>query len=276
MSLERVTPIDIRQILHTINLSGRPSISNDTLMYCKQLFNHGISLNLIQMNPAASLTIRHAGGIERSRERVLSEDEIKCLLPTLKNNNHQFTRENYIAVLLLLMLGVRKNELLTAKWADFNFESNIWSLARERNNKGASIDIPLPHQTLTFLNELKIRACGSDYLFPNRRKSKRADHVSADTLNHALSKMFGKQTQTSETNNILGKLGIEYFTVHDLRRTCRTLLAKIGVEGHIAERCLNHKIRGIEAIYNQHDYFDERKVALQKLADYLEGLVILA
>jgi len=52
-------------------------------------------------------------------------------------------------------------------------------------------------------------------------------------------------------------------------------LAKIGVEGHIAERCLNHKIRGIEAIYNQHDYFDEIKVALQKLADYLEELVIL-
>jgi integrase len=64
-----------------------------------------------------------------------------------------------------------------------------------------------------------------------------------------------------------------HFTVHDLRRTCRTLLAKQGTLGHVAERCLNHKLKGVEGIYNQHDYFEERKKALDKLAAHLKNII---
>lgn len=66
---------------------------------------------------------------------------------------------------------------------------------------------------------------------------------------------------------------IQHFSVHDLRRTCRTMLAQIGVTSLIAERCLNHKLKGVEGIYNKHDYFDERKEALEKLAEYLKNLI---
>jgi integrase len=64
-----------------------------------------------------------------------------------------------------------------------------------------------------------------------------------------------------------------HFTVHDLRRTCRTLLAKQGTLGHVAERYLNHKLKGVEGIYNQHDYFEERKKALDKLAAHLKNII---
>lgn len=62
--------------------------------------------------------------------------------------------------------------------------------------------------------------------------------------------------------------------MHDLRRTCRTLLASIGVPGHVAERCLNHKLKGVEGIYDQYDYFDERRAALSNLSEQLESLNI--
>ena len=64
-----------------------------------------------------------------------------------------------------------------------------------------------------------------------------------------------------------------HFTVHDLRRTCRTLLAKQGTLGHVAERCLNHKLKGVEGIYNQHDYFEERKEALNTLSKSLQTII---
>ncbi len=51
------------------------------------------------------------------------------------------------------------------------------------------------------------------------------------------------------------------------------LLAEIGIPGHVAERCLNHKLKGVEGIYNRHDYFAERKEALGTLADYLKSAV---
>ncbi len=65
---------------------------------------------------------------------------------------------------------------------------------------------------------------------------------------------------------------LEHFTVHDLRRTFRSLAAAEGVPGHVAERCLNHKLKGVEGIYDRYDYFDERKKAHQQVADRIEPI----
>jgi len=66
-------------------------------------------------------------------------------------------------------------------------------------------------------------------------------------------------------------INIEYFTVHDFRRTARTHIEALGFPPHIGERCINHKIKGVEGVYNRYDYFEERKQALQALADFLES-----
>ena len=66
---------------------------------------------------------------------------------------------------------------------------------------------------------------------------------------------------------------VAHFTVHDLRRTCRSLLARNGIAGHVAERCLNHKLKGVEGIYDRYDYLDERKSALTQIAHILEPLI---
>jgi len=55
----------------------------------------------------------------------------------------------------------------------------------------------------------------------------------------------------------MGKL--EHFTAHDLRRTFHSHAASLGIAGNVAERCLNHKLKGVEGIYDRHDYFEERR-----------------
>ena len=57
-------------------------------------------------------------------------------------------------------------------------------------------------------------------------------------------------------------------------RTFPRLLAKLGTPDHVAERCLNQKLKGVEGIYNRHDYFDERREALTKLALIVSSLQI--
>lgn len=69
------------------------------------------------------------------------------------------------------------------------------------------------------------------------------------------------------------KVSVEHFTVHDLRRTCRSLLVAEGIPGHVAERCLNHKLKGVEGIYDRYDYFEERFEALNKIAQKLAPLI---
>lgn len=97
-------------------------------------------------------------------------------------------------------------------------------------------------------------------------------HMGKDTLNRAISKLFGREPgRAVQPENKMGDF--EHFTVHDLRRTCRSLLASIGVPGHVAERCLNHKIQGVEGIYNRHDYFDERKEAMNQLAQKIAPII---
>ena len=103
---------------------------------------------------------------------------------------------------------------------------------------------------IEWLNRLRVLAAGSEYVFPKRRRDprERVPHVGIDTLNVALLRV---------------KHGLLHFTLHDLRRTARTHLAALGVRREVAERCLGHRLRGVEGTYDRHDYFRERRVAIE-------------
>lgn len=167
----------------------------------------------------------------------------------------------------MILLGVRKTELTESKWTEYKLEDSKWVLPADRSKTGKEIAIPLSPLALDFLNELKVRACGSDYVFPNRRVSKSL-RMGKDTLNRAIAKLFG-QEPGKKIQPLNRMENLEYFTVHDLRRTCRSLLASLSVPPHIAERCLNHKIEGVQGVYDRYDYFVERKQALNHLSNHL-------
>ncbi|WP_312241704.1 tyrosine-type recombinase/integrase [Pantoea sp.] len=268
VSLMKVTPIDVRSIIQKITASDRPTTANDALLYMKQLFNHAIKLGLVQNNPATAFRVNDAGGIEKSRERALSLDEIAHVFKVFREHSDSFPRDNYLACALLLLLAVRKSELTEAPWSEFNLEDKKWSLPKERSKSGVGIVIPLPPLAIEILEELKVRAWDSPYVFPNRRTSKN-QHMGKDTLNRAIAKLFGVEPgKKKKPKNVMGD--IEYFTVHDLRRTSRSLLASLSIPPHVAERCLNHKLKGVEGIYDRYDYFDERKNAIENLGEKLE------
>ncbi|WP_367278121.1 tyrosine-type recombinase/integrase [uncultured Photobacterium sp.] len=274
LAIKDVNPRDVRDIIQRILVSGRPTTANQTLMYAKQLFRHAVKLNLITYNPAQAFTQTDAGGVQEGRARALTFEEIGATFEVFRKHNDIFTRENYLACCLLLTLGVRKGELISAKWEQFDITNRLWHMLEE-NKTRVAITIPLPEITIKWLEELHTRACGSEYVFPARRASKRRAYISDDTLNHALAKIFGKKVDSKKQPypNYLEEAGIEHFTIHDFRRTCRSLLARLGVQGHVAERCLNHKVKGVEGIYNRHDYLDERREALELLAKTLKPLI---
>ncbi|WP_423185362.1 tyrosine-type recombinase/integrase [Alishewanella sp. d11] len=270
-SPNKVVARDIQFIIETITESGRPTTANDALLYLKQLFNHGIKLDVVGANPASAFNVSDAGGVEQSKDRALTLEELTQVFKVFRENTDSFARENYLACALLVTLGVRKSELTEASWQEIDLKAGIWELPKARSKSGVGITIPLPELCVTWFKELEIRAAGSPYVFPNRRSSKNP-HMGADTLNRAITKLFGHEAgKKKQPPNKMGD--IQHFSVHDLRRTCRTLLAQLGVPGYVAERCLNHKLQGVEGIYNQHDYFDERKEALASLANYLRQII---
>lgn len=265
LKIQDVTALDVREVIHRVRDSGRPTIANDTLGYMKQLFNHAVKLELTANNPAFPFTINDAGGIEESRARALKLDEIAHVFKVFRKHLDSFGRDNYLSCCLFLVLGNRKSELCEAPWSEFDLEQHIWHLPETRVKTGIPISIPLPDQAMEWLSELKVRSLGSEYVFPARRRSKRP-HMGPDTLNRAISKLFGREPgRKVQPPNMMGD--IKHFTVHDLRRTFRTQASAVGTPRRIARLCTNHRQGGVDGTYDRYEYFDERRVAHQKIAD---------
>ncbi len=255
MFVEDVTGKHINDMYQKDLIRGYPSSTNKLREYTRRVFGYATAQSIIPYNPAQWLDVSYAGGKQEPRERNLSREELTVLFTDMAAAKG-FGRDNYLTVKLLLMLCVRKSELIKALKSEFNLEGEIWALVKHRTKTKSAIDIPLPAQAIEALNELFIRSADSDNLLPSRSSQhKKLPHISEATLNKALKKI---------TN-------INHFTVHDLRRTAKTKLQEMGIDEFISERCLNHSISGVAGTYGRHDFFDDRKKALQLWANYIES-----
>lgn len=266
LAINVVRPHHIDGVLTKIVEAGAPTVANDAMRYLFRMFHFAAKRRWTESNPVAGFDISDAGGTETPRERWLSFEDLTTLAQDMRKTVN-FGRNNELAVWLLLALCVRKMELLSAKSADFDIERGLWKLQPSRTKTRSYIEIPLAPQVIAWLEEARIFACGSEYLFPARRlirmkngqhRTNRFEHVGPDTLNVALKR--------------LPLTGIEHFTVHDMRRTARTHLGALGVDPFVAERALNHKLRGTQGIYDRHDYLPQRRQALHQWAELLGAI----
>jgi integrase len=67
--------------------------------------------------------------------------------------------------------------------------------------------------------------------------------------------------------------GVCGWTLHDLRRTARSLMSRAGVQTDYAERCLGHVISGVRGVYDCWEYLPEKRTAYDKLAALIERIV---
>jgi len=254
MKVRDVKPADIDALLQKVVKRGAPTVANDVLRWVRRMFDFAIKRHLCEFNPAAAFDPGDAGGKEEARDRALSRSELVTFFEAM-GKAQGFSRENELALKLLLLLAVRKQELTAAPWEEFDLDAAVWNLPAERTKTGVAIAIPLPAVSVEWLRELHRLACGSHYVFPARKMQHRMiPHIHENTLNVALAKV---------------KHGLPPFTIHDLRRTARTHLAGLGVPPHVAEKVLNHKFKGVEGRYDRYDYFEERRAALNAWAGVL-------
>ncbi len=251
-----ITPEEAARLLGRVSRDA-PTAANDLLRYMKRIFRFGVRRRRLTVSPVCDFNSRDAGGVERHRDRALSQDELVKFLEAMRKSD-SFGGQNYLVVKLLLALGVRKGELIKATWDEFDLDgpSPTWHLPSTRSKMKRGIRVPLVPAVVEWLKALRMVAGSSQYVLPQRRRDphQRYQHVGMDTINAALAQLDH---------------GLEHFTVHDLRRTMRTHLAALGVRSEVAERCLNHQLRGVEGVYNTHDYFEERRSALNAWTNLL-------
>lgn len=258
MAVEDVRPAHVDKVLQDVIERGSPTVANDVLRMLKRVFDYAVVRGIIEVNPAISFGSKDAGGKEEGRKRALTREELVLFFKALRRGRC-ISRENELTFKIILALGVRKMELCAAEWSEFDLELGVWRLPGVRAKNGDDIDIPLPAPVIEWIKEIRLFAGDSHWLIPARR-ARTTSHVSRATLNMVMPSVLKEMP------------GVEPFSIHDLRRTMRTQMAALGIDPVIAERCLNHKIAGIEGIYNRHQYFDERKAALAQWCDLLVAL----
>jgi integrase len=239
----------------------------------KQVFAVALDHDLIETLPGFPRD--KPGGVERPRERVLSDDEIGTLWRTLDaltppgKRGRGITRPLALALKIALVTAQRRGEIATARWSDL-IEIDIvdgtgkrgrrkaWHIAETKTD--AAHTLPLSPLALRLLDELREHAGVSPYWLPN-------------ALNPTASADDRARTITAAANRIREVVGIGEWTPHDLRRTARTGMAALGVSDAVGERVLNHAVgNAMLRVYNKHTYIGEMADALDRWAAHIEEI----
>lgn len=265
-----VEPLALVDIVERVTVKSR-HVARLVLIALREVFGHGIARHVLVSDPSAHIkSSAIIGPRPTSRTRImLSEQELRHMLPSLSAMGTQ----NALMVKILLGTATRISELVCAQWKDVDFVNRLWTIPAEnikgrrvKASKGEDVKnfvIPLTVQVTECFLELQSLAFGSSYVLPirSRKKAVGDSHMEPVTLNAAIN---------SFCKNIMGDK-CRRFTPHDLRSTARSYLGAMGIGLLIAERCLNHSLGGLVAVYDQHDYLDERRQALTLLSNFIEA-----
>ena len=230
--------------------------SNYTAERVRQLialvFDYAILHSLDERNPARAA--RGAIVVPPTKQySALTGKEIKRLLTAIRESGGRpGTR---IALELLALTFVRKNELLHATWDEIDFDSAEWRIPGERMKMRDPHVVPLAAQAVKLFKRQKALASGSRFVFP-----------SVSSLVRPLS--------DTALNNAIKRLGWDSFSPHGFRRTASTMLNERGWSPDVIERQLAHRERNrIRATYNKATYLPERKQMMQAWADHVDALM---
>lgn len=250
-------------VVALVEAVGKKSVNVAELVFTavSEIFKHGLARHVVTANPCAGISVSAiCGKPEPKRQRLkLTEDELRVILPALPG----IGAENALAVKIQLATCVRLGELAKAEWEHVDLDRAEWFVPDQNSKTGRGFTIPLPPAVVGWFRELEPFACGSRFVLPARQVRR--------TRNHGREVHFEQRAMNAMLHKLCEKLGdkVRRFTPHDLRSTARSHLAALGVNILVAERCLNHSLGGLIAIYDQHDYMTERRAALELWTDFI-------
>ena len=262
-----VTTADVVALIETVGERSQ-SVAELVFTAISEIFKHGIARHVVTGNPCAMISVSAiVGKAEPKRQRLkLTEAELRALLPALPT----IGPENALTVKILLATCVRIGELARAQWAHVDFERGLWFIPDANSKTGRGFTVPLVPAVAGWFKELQTFACGSSYVLPARQQRRRQPqggetHFEPRALNAMLHKLCDRREAAGNP--------VRRFTPHDLRSTARSWLTSetIGASLIVAERCLNHTLGGLLAVYDQHDYMTERRTVLERWTDFFQA-----
>lgn len=215
--------------------------------------------------------------ITGKRDRVLSPDELRSILPllvypapaALKMKMDPEFDVRPLAIKFILLTGARLREVSAARWGHIDFEARTWFKPRIKSVRGGlrSQLLPVSGAVIALLQGIPghLGRAPEDLIFPSA---------------------MGTQLDNWEriTGAIMRETGTAGWHRHDLRRTSATIMRSVGVELSTIDRILGHRTdhrreeasRAVDAYLSDIDLTgiaeDPQRQALEKLADTYERI----
>lgn len=247
---------DVIDLLDGIVDSGRGITANRVLAHLRAFLNWCVERDVLEFNPATSVKPPVP---EVKRDRVLSDDEIRLFWQACEAVGQPFGPMGK----LLVLTGQRRGEV--AAITDGELAAGKWNLPKERTKNKRPHTLPLSSGARRVLSSVERIESKRGYLFTTTGKTP----VSGFSKAHKAiaEKMVELAGEGAE---------IEPWRWHDLRRTCATGLARLGVPVRVTEAVLNHVSGtggGIVEVYQRHDYASEKAHAMELWAQAVADIV---
>lgn len=251
---------DVLDLLDSIVDSGREVTANRVRAYLSGFFNWCIERGVVEVSPVAGVK---PPAKEVSRDRVLSDDEIRWLWQACGEVGQPWGPMTK----LLLLTGQRRSEV--SGMTDREVTGETWHLSPDRTKNGKPHDVHLTDSALGILEGMERIKGSSGYVFTTTGETpvsgfNKAQNRTAKHMELIASKDRGEAVE------------IQKWGFHDLRRTAATGMARLGIPVRVTEAVLNHTSGtggGIVAVYQRHDYADEKRNALEAWAKFVASLV---
>jgi integrase len=271
---ENVTRKDVVNMVKAIIDRGANVQAGRVLSELSLAYEYAIGLEMFTdsfANPAllAKANFKQARAKLNSNKgtRVLSDKELREVLIWLPQSG--FAQKQKAILKITLWTGCRTGEVCIAEWKNFDLNKKIWHIRESKN--GAERHVQLPDQCVAFLSAMKIIG-ENGYMFESERTGK---PIQQKTLTETKWRLKNPDKVTSQKfqSHQLWLSNIPDWNPHDLRRTVRTGLSRLGCPSDVAEAVLGHSKKGIEGTYNLHKYERECSEWLQKWSNHMDGLL---
>jgi integrase len=255
-----ITRRDVRAFLERKGETA-PIMANRIRALLRKIFNWAINSDIVEINPVYFVP---APGKEHQRDRVLTEDEIKCIWNAIdadsKNadESHRKVKTLSAGIMKLRLLTAQRGaEVMGMEWDELDTETRWWTIPGEKTKNGLSHRVPLTAPALSVIREMKSAVGDDDYsrfVFPSPKGDM---HIS-------------KPQKALERIQRATKID---FVGHDLRRTAASMMTGMGIPRLTVKKILNHVEREITAVYDRHSYDEEKREALEAWAERLIRIV---
>lgn len=266
--IQDISRADVRELLNGMMDAGIGSMTNRVFSIIRKLFNWAIEEDIVVASPCVKM---RPPVPETSRDRVLSDQEIRWFWQAAKSLNYPFGPLTH----LLLLTGQRLSEVAEMTWVEVDETKRLWIIPRERVKNNTAHEVPLGAAAMDLIAALPRLANKQRFVFTTTA-STAASGFSRAKINLDSAMLALARQEAVDRDDDPNEVSIPRWTFHDLRRTAASGMARIGINLPVIEKVLNHtsgSFRGIVGVYQRHSFSDEKRAALEGWGRFLFTLL---